>query len=231
MRGEYAASERMHLQALANAERRWGAGHPNVASNYNNISFIYFDQFDLDRAIEWMERAVTATGDETSWDDIALQQANLARMLVAAGRAEDAAVAIGRASEAAQGNDEYPGVQAHVATVRSLVESALGNGDVAEQCALEASRLRGPDPSAEDAARTEVALGRARLEKGDLAGALAALNAAVEHREQAYGHRHSMVVDALELRSRVRALLGDEQGELEDAIRAAAIRDAVRASR
>jgi hypothetical protein len=53
MRGEYAASERMHLQALTSAERRWGAGHPNVGSNYNNISLVYFDQFDFDRAIRW----------------------------------------------------------------------------------------------------------------------------------------------------------------------------------
>jgi hypothetical protein len=177
------------------------------------------------------ERAVAAIAEEEEWSTIALQQANLAGMFVDAGRSDEAAVAIGRASEAVHGHGEHPGVRAHVATVDSLVESALGHGDAAEQRALEAGRLRGPHASAEQAARTEIALGRARLERGNLAGALAALNAAVEHREQAYGHRHSMVVKPLELRSQARALLGDEQGAVEDASRAAAIRDAVRASR
>lgn len=230
MRGEYTASEQMHLQALANAERRWGAGHPNVAANYNNLSVVYSDQFDVDRAINWMERAVDATSADTPWDVVALQHANLARMLGDAGRVHEAEVAINRAVQAASGRDEYLGLRAHVATVQSLVESALGNGDAAEDHATEAGRLRGANPTAEDAARTEVALGRARLEKHDLAGALAALNAAIEHREQAYGLQHSLVVQPLELRSRVRGLLGDTQGELQDATRAAAIRDHIRAS-
>jgi hypothetical protein len=78
MRGDYDAAERLHLQGIEVAERYWGAGDRHLASNYNNISFVYGDQFQFKRAIEWIAKASVALGDTAKWDDSALFAANLA---------------------------------------------------------------------------------------------------------------------------------------------------------
>ena len=88
-----------------------------------------------------MERAAAATGAEASWSTVAVHQANPAGMLVDVGRPETAAVAIGRAPDVVSVRDEYRGLRAHVATVDSLVESALGNS---HPPSIERSRQAGP---------------------------------------------------------------------------------------
>jgi len=225
------AAETMHLQGIAVAERRWGANHPEVATNYNNISFVYGDQFDYARAIDWMRRAIRATGDQGDWETTALEHANLAGLYLYADDLTRAEGAINRAWTVVKGHREKPPILvAHVLTLMSMMEAELGHGDRAETLALETVRLRSSYDNDEYFARSDIALGKARRTKGDLTGALASLDQAVKRREHVYGKAHSLVVYPLETRAEVRAALGDARGATEDAARASAIRDAVRRS-
>jgi tetratricopeptide (TPR) repeat protein len=231
MRGEYEAAERIHLEGIAVAERRWGEDDPHVATNYNNISFVYGDQFDFDRAIEWMRRAIRATGHSGTWDTVALERANLAGLYFYAGRLDDAESTINQAWETVEPHvDVEPVLRAHVLTLMSMVEAERGHGDRAEQLALETVRLRRPYDNDEYCARSDIALGKARYAKGDLAGALASLDQAVARRERVYGKAHSLVVYPLQVRGEIRAALSDAHGAAEDATRATNIRNALRQS-
>jgi tetratricopeptide (TPR) repeat protein len=228
MRGEYRAAERMHLQGIGIAEQRWGPDHPQVATNYNNISFVYGDQFAFDRAIEWMVRAISATGDSGTSETVALEQANLAGFYFYAGRIDEADRAIAAAWEAAHecAADE-PVLVAHVLTLRSMIAAEKGEADEAEALATESLRLRRPYNNEEYFARSDIALGKARFAKGDLGGASASLDQAVARRERVYGQRHALLVYPLQLRAAVRAATFDAAGAADDAARAAAIRDSL----
>jgi hypothetical protein len=141
--------------------------------------------------------------------------------LLYSGQVTEAKDAITRAWDLAGPHiDEEPVLLAHVATVMALVEAELGRGEEAERFALEAVKIRRPFKNEEYHARSDIALGAAKLAKGEPHDALRWLDDGIVRRERVYGSNHALLVYPLRLRARARAAANDEVGAREDAERA-----------
>ena len=56
--GDYAKALEYHTKALAIFEKVFGSEHPDVATSYNNIGYVYYRQGDYAKALEFYTKAL-----------------------------------------------------------------------------------------------------------------------------------------------------------------------------